>query len=209
MREQILMLLAAAALMACGSSPERERVDFERMRRQQRTDLYGSSRVFPNEIDMQAPPSGTVARETREDTGVVGSGTVGGAAVTSVPLPLTAGQRATGAKDFRIYCAVCHGPAGYGGSTVAENMGPPRPPSLRSARLLAAPAGYIFTVATHGVGRMPSYAAELSTTERWAVVAYVKQLQGTPSTSREARDDSLRARAIQRTDSAAAARRGS
>lgn len=208
MRERIGVLLATAVLMACGSSRERERADFERMRVQQRPDLYGSSSIFPNRMVMQAPPPGTLSRESMADTGVVGSGRVAGTAVASIPIALTAEQRAVGAKDFRIYCAVCHGPAGYGGSIVAENMGPPRPPSLRSPRLLAAPAGYIFTVATHGLGRMPSYAAELSTRERWAVVAYVKQLQATPrlSMTGEAIDDSLRALAIQRSDSAAAAR---
>jgi mono/diheme cytochrome c family protein len=126
-----------------------------------------------------------------------------------IPIALSASDSATGAKMFRIYCAVCHGPAGYGGSTVAENMGPPRPPSLHSARLLAAPLGYIFTVATHGLGRMPPYASQLTTRERWAVVAYVKQLQATPTIAPHAVDDSLRGRAIQQSDSAEAARRKS
>ena len=196
-----------ALVVACGNSHERERVDFERMRLQQRYDLYGASGVFANGADMQQPPPGTVSRETMGDAGVIGTGTVNGTAVASVPIALTTAERQTGAKMFRIYCAVCHGPAGFGGSTVAENMGPPRPPSLRNARLVAAPAGYIFTVATHGLGRMPSYASELTTTDRWAVVAYIKQLQATPAVARGALDDSLRALAIQRSDSMMAARR--
>lgn len=204
-----LALAFLCSVASCGHSRERERVDFERMRLQQRYDLYGSSDVFANREDMQQPPPGTVSRETMGDTGVIGVGTINGTAVASVPLALTARQRATGEKMFRIYCAVCHGPAGYGGSTVAENMGPPRPPSLRSARLIAMPAGYVFGVATHGLGRMPSYASELSTSERWAVVAYIEALQRTPSLAREAIDDSLRALAIQRSDSIGAARTGS
>lgn len=200
-------LLVAILAAACGHTSERAHIDFERMRLQQRYDLYGSSGVFADRSNMQAPPAGTISRETAGDTGAVGSGVVGGKAVPDIPLALTAAQRANGVKSFRIYCAVCHGPAGYGGSTVAENMGPPRPPSLRSARLIAAPAGYIFTVATHGLGRMPSYAAQLSTSERWAVVAYVKQLQSTPSVTRESIDDSLRALAVQRSDSITGARK--
>jgi mono/diheme cytochrome c family protein len=182
-------------------------MDFERMRLQQRLDLYGASGVFADRSNMQSPPTGTVSRETFSDTGAVGTGTVGGMAVANVPLALTPEQRAAGAKLFRIYCAVCHGPAGYGGSTVAENMGPPRPPSLRSARLLAAPAGYIYTVATHGLGRMPSYAAQLSASERWAVVAYVKQLQRTPSSTRAAVEDSVRALAVEQNDSIISSRK--
>jgi mono/diheme cytochrome c family protein len=202
---------AAAALLAivgaCSRSPERERVDFERMRLQQRYDLYGPSSVFADGANMQAPPVGTIARESRSDTGVVATGTVGGIAVAAVPLAMTPERLATGAKMFGVYCAVCHGIAGYGGSTVAENMGPPRPPSLRTPRMIAAPAGYVYVVATRGLGRMPSYAAELTDAERWAVVSYVKNLQGTPGTSPAAIDDSLRGLAIGRLDSAAAARR--
>ena len=39
------------------------------------------------------------------------------------------------------------------------------------------PAGRIFQVATDGYGLMPSYAIELSTRERWAVVAWLRALQ--------------------------------
>lgn len=201
------VLLFGVLLAACGHTTERSHIDFERMRLQQRYDLYGSSGVFANRSDMQAPPAGTVSRETVGDTGAIGSGVLGGSAVAAMPLTLTPDERAGGAKSYRIYCAVCHGPAGYGGSIVAENMGPPRPPSLRSARLVAAPAGYIFSVATHGLGRMPSYASQLSTIQRWAVVAYVKQLQATPTAARDAIDDSVRAFALLRSDSIIAARK--
>lgn len=208
MRDGIGIFLALLAA-ACGNAHEREPVDFERMRLQQRYDLYASTAVFANGAAMQVPPAGTISREASADTGVIGTGTANGSAVATVPITLTPAERAMGEKMFRIYCAVCHGPAGYGGSTVAENMGPPRPPSLRSPRLMAMPAGYLFVVATHGLGRMPAYASELRTTERWAVVAYVRQLQKTPSLAREAIDDSLRALAIQRSDSIAGARKKS
>jgi mono/diheme cytochrome c family protein len=202
-----LGLASLALASACGHSRERDRVDFERMRLQQRYDLYGASGVFPNRAELQAPPAGTVSRETLADTGVVGTGTSGGRAVAAIPIALSATDSATGAKMFGIYCAVCHGSAGYGGSTVAENMGPPRPPSLHSARLLAAPLGYIYGVATRGLGRMPSYASQLTTRERWAVVAYVKQLQTTPTIAPHAVDDSLRGLGIQQSDSAETAAR--
>ena len=201
-----ILLAACPLLLACGRSTERERVDFERMRIQQRADLYGQSRVFRNGATMQAPPAGAVARGAPGDTGVFVTGLIAGLAVTAIPQPITPESLAIGAKRFRVYCAVCHGLAGYGGSTVAENMGPPRPPSLRSARLVAAPAGYIFTVATHGFGRMPSYAEPLTPGERWDVVAYIRQLQRTPPVTRDAIDDSLRAVGIQHMDSVARAR---
>jgi hypothetical protein len=39
------------------------------------------------------------------------------------------------------------------------------------------PPGYIFEVITRGFGMMASYAAELPVRERWAVVAYLRALQ--------------------------------
>jgi mono/diheme cytochrome c family protein len=201
----ILPLVVGA--MACRNSRERARLDFERMRVQQRYDLYGRSAIFANGQSMQAPPPGTITRESVEDTGIVGTGMSGGRQVETSPVALTPAQIILGQQKFSIYCAVCHGAGGFGGSIVAENMGTPRPPSLRSDSMLARPDGYIFTVATHGIGRMPSYAIELTPAERWAVVAYIRQLQQSRVITAEQRADSTRAVAIRVADSSLAAAR--
>jgi mono/diheme cytochrome c family protein len=201
------VLTVGLALTACARrTTERERVDFERMRVQQRGSVYGASSVFANGAVMQAPPAGTIARQSAGDTGVVATGMIGGRAATAIPEVISRESLARGAATFRVYCAVCHGAAGFGGSTVAENMGPPRPPSLRSARVLAAPPGYTFGVATNGLGRMPSYASALAAQERWDVVAYIQKLTRMPPTTSEAIADSVRAIAIRRMDSLAKAR---
>lgn len=201
------LALLMALTIGCRRSDERMRIDFERMRLQQRTDLYGASAVFPNGQSMQSSPVGTLARESVADSGVVGTGTVAGIATATIPVRVTEQRLAVGKKMFGVYCAVCHGVAAYGGSIVAENMGAPRPPSLRRPAMLSVPDGYFFVVATHGTGRMPPYASQLTPDERWSVVAYLKQLQHTPSTNAEAIADSLRALEIVRIDSAARLRR--
>jgi mono/diheme cytochrome c family protein len=201
------LALLVAFSTGCGRSRERMRIDFERMRLQEREDLYGASTLFPNGQSMQSSPVGTLARESVADSGVVGTGIVAGIATATIPVRVTAQRLAVGKKMFGVYCAVCHGVAAYGGSIVAENMGAPRPPSLRRPAMLSVPDGYFFVVATHGTGRMPSYASQLTPDERWSVVAYLKQLQHTPSTNVEAIEDSLRALAIVRIDSAARLRR--
>jgi mono/diheme cytochrome c family protein len=193
---------ALVLLAACGHTTERERVDFERMRLQQKDVSYGGSSVFANTSSMQAPPFGTISRETSADTGVLGTGMRSGRQVADVPGPITPERLAVGQRKFTVYCAVCHGVAAFGGSRVAQNMGPPRPPSLRSAAVMARPAGYLFAIATHGIGRMPGYAPDLSAAERWDVVAYVRQLQHTPPATAAAIDDSLWGLAIARIDSA-------
>jgi len=130
-----------------------------------------------------------------------------GQPVTVVPLAVTAELLELGRQRFSVFCAVCHGAGGFGGSIVAANMGQPRPPSLRSAIVRARPPGTIFYIATHGIGRMPSYAPQLNTRERWAVVAYLEQLQRESRTSPDEREDSLRAIDIRHIDSAQAAER--
>ena len=201
----VMLAAAVVVLVACGRTTERERIDFERMRIQQRGDLYSANSAFANGATMQSPPAGTLPRGSSGDTGVVVTGLTGGTAATTIPQPITSKSLAVGAAKFRVYCAVCHGSAGFGGSTVAENMGPPRPPSLRSARAAAMPVGYIFGVATNGLGRMPAYAGSLTASERWDVVAYIRALQQTPAMALDVLDDSLRAIAIQRVDSLAKA----
>lgn len=78
---------------------------------------------------------------------------------------------------FETYCLVCHGEQGHGDGPIAGKI--PPPPSYVSERVLAFPPGRIFHVITLGTGKMPSYATQLSASERWKVVAYVHtSLQG-------------------------------
>jgi hypothetical protein len=66
---------------------------------------------------------------------------------------------------------------------VGSQMALRPPPSLIDPKYIAKPAGYIFEVATKGFGLMASYAAELTVEERWAVVAYLRALQLSQTTS--------------------------
>ena len=198
---------AAIVASGCTKSHEREPGDFERMRIQQRDEPYASNGNIAQGERMLHPPAGTLSRESESDSGVIGSGVREGQPVTSVPLPVTPELLALGQQKFDVYCAVCHGAGGFGGSIVAENMGAPRPPSLRSAVVQAAPPGFLFTIATRGIGRMPPYAPQLTARERWAVVAYVEELQHSTTTTPAEREDSLRAIDIRRIDSTLAAER--
>jgi len=206
-RVTALCAFAVVVATACTKSPEREQGDFERMRIQQREEPYAPSERFAMDDKLRHPPAGTVSRESASDTGAVGSGMRAGQPVTVVPLAVTPELLELGRQRFSVFCAVCHGAGGFGGSIVAENMGQPRPPSLRSAILRARAPGTIFYIATHGIGRMPAYAPQLTTRERWAVVAYLEQLQRESQTSPDEREDSLRAIDIRHIDSAQAAER--
>ena len=81
-----------------------------------------------------------------------------------------------GAALFAIYCVTCHDARGNGqGPSVRRGMFPP--PSLHAARATSIRDGEIFHVLTLGQGNMASYAAQLSATERWQVIAHVRNLQ--------------------------------
>jgi mono/diheme cytochrome c family protein len=124
-----------------------------------------------------------------------------GGYLADVPLPTTADLLDRGRSRFGIFCAACHGAGGYGGSVVAANMVERRPPSLRAAAMRALPAGFYYQVITQGLGRMPSYAAELSVADRWAVVAYLRDLQRRTSATPDEREDSVRAAELRSLDS--------
>jgi hypothetical protein len=60
---------------------------------------------------------------------------------------------------------------------------------LRLARLRQASDGHLFDVITHGLGLMPSYAAQVPVADRWAIVAHVRALQAaSPVTGADAAD---------------------
>src|SRR5215475_16191633 len=100
---------------------------------------------------------------------------VNGELLTQIPIPVTAELLARGRHRFEIVCSTCHGLVGNGDSMVADNMATRLPPSL--VALGARPVGFFFKAITEGYGLMPSFAGEVPTDERWAVVAYIRALQ--------------------------------
>jgi mono/diheme cytochrome c family protein len=182
---QFIATSAVVAIIACRANTEETR-DFERMRRQQRTAAYQSSRVLASGMSMQLPPRGTISREELLLGPRLVSGKQLGAAgatafVHDVPVASSPQMLAAGARLFAASCAPCHGANGTTAGVVGANLRPP-PPSLMDARISAIPAGQMFDVVSNGVRSMPPYAWALSVPERWAVVAYVKSLQGTRGT---------------------------
>jgi mono/diheme cytochrome c family protein len=166
------------------------------MRRQQRYDVYDTSRFFPNGAVVQIPPSHTIARtQILPASGVtsiaVSTGTASGSDVAEIPLTVDDHILAAGASHFSVSCAPCHGAAGFGGGTIAPNLVEKRPPSLRTGRVGAMPAGMLFHVVTDGVGFMPPYGWQLPPADRWAVIAYVRSLNTLPATAASRADSSV------------------
>lgn len=87
---------------------------------------------------------------------------------------------ARGGLRFRIYCTPCHGPNGEGDGTVNVAKGlMVAPPSMLSERVKTLVNGKLFGAMTYGVNapNMSSYAAQIPVEDRWAISAYVRDLQ--------------------------------
>ncbi|HET8650419.1 MAG TPA: cytochrome c [Gemmatimonadales bacterium] len=173
-----------------------------RMREQPRYDRYEASHFFADGKVLQSPPPGTIPRERVIGPDSLISGQRNGVFATALPIPATPELLARGQSRFGIYCAACHGAAGFGGSIVAANWPGRKPPSMHDSLISSMPAGQIFTVITDGFGRMPSYATELSPIDRWAVIGYIRELERKRTTVPGGREDSLRAARINGADSA-------
>jgi mono/diheme cytochrome c family protein len=97
--------------------------------------------------------------------------------------PVAADEKsvATGKRLFEIYCTPCHGKSGSGDGYVGEKFSL-RPFDLTSGNTMHSwnpkeyPDGYIFGYMSLGGAAMPAYANDLSATERWHVVNYIRKV---------------------------------
>jgi mono/diheme cytochrome c family protein len=163
-------LRCACAALLCSFGCELDMVDQPRLGPLQRSEL------FPGKQAARQPPTGTVARDELEDDELLYRGTVAGRPADEFPFAIGESDLQRGRERYEIHCVPCHGVLGDGQGMIAQR-GLKAPPSYHEQRLRAAPAGYFFTVITHGFGRMLSYAADIHPRDRWRIVAYIRALQ--------------------------------
>jgi len=93
------------------------------------------------------------------------------------PLPVSRESLYRGQKAYNTYCLPCHGRQGEGDGPVTGPGRFPAPPSLHTVQARKYADGTIYHVITKGMGKMPSYRAQLEPEERWEAVHYVRALQ--------------------------------
>lgn len=81
-----------------------------------------------------------------------------------------------GTKVYANFCVQCHGAKGQGDGAVVAKGGHPAPPAFDAA-LKDLPEGKMFHTVTYGKGLMGSHASQISKSDRWKVIAFVKTLQ--------------------------------
>lgn len=102
----------------------------------------------------------------------------------AVPVP-EPDRRPSTTRGERLYgqaCAACHGPTGRGDGWAAEGMTPAPPDLADPTRGEEASPARDYLVIQHGIPEtaMPSHRDWLSAGEAWDLVAYLRQLMGTP-----------------------------
>ena len=92
------------------------------------------------------------------------------------PLASTPDSVQRGKTLFGIHCALCHGQDAKGDGKLSGFF-TPKPKDLTSAAVQGLSDQEIYLVITNGFGPMPSLAENLSRTERWDVINYVRTLK--------------------------------
>ncbi|MBI4913920.1 MAG: DUF3341 domain-containing protein [Acidobacteria bacterium] len=142
------------------------------MQNQPRLNAFKPSAFFKDGFGMRAPAPGTVARGHLP----LGAATQEEAAGLANPLPRTREVFEMGKAAYHNRCEVCHGALGKGQGSLTAAYGA-KPANLQAQQFRDYPDGKIYWAVTKGKNQMPAHDADLSETQRWAVVHYVRALQ--------------------------------
>ncbi|MEP7137725.1 MAG: cytochrome c [Chloroflexota bacterium] len=98
--------------------------------------------------------------------------------VPTNPTTVDEGSITRGAELYTINCQMCHGVLGNGKGPISGFLVNFKPADLTSPLIKAFSDGQIFMTITQGVPeRMPALNENLTVSERWDVVNYVRTLQ--------------------------------
>jgi mono/diheme cytochrome c family protein len=147
--------------------------------------MYNQPKVLPQTASdffydgagMREPVPGTVAvGGLKEDTAFFTGKGADGQFVAKIAVPVNDALVARGQDRFHIYCQPCHDARGDGKGILFQRANVPTA-SLHQEKILNYPDGQIFDVITNGFGLMSGYRWPIHPADRWAIVAYVRDLQ--------------------------------
>lgn len=111
-----------------------------------------------------------------------------------VKSPLSSMDTVEAERLYLVNCGICHGPKLDGNGPLWK--GGDGPFSAKPAQFVGQaqyenmPEGQMFYSVTYGKNKMGSYASQLSTKQRWMVIAYIKSKQAAGKSSSAAPADS-------------------
>ena len=196
MRRAWLVAGCSALLLAgCTNRQRLTQIEvWDDMKRQPKYRAQMAGDFFADERASRRPVAGTVARgHLRDDsafyTGMVDPDTYSG----KNPAPITMDSLKAGQAKFNTYCSPCHDRTGSGKGIVAVRTPGWQPTNLQDDRIKKMADGEIFSVVTHGRRSMPAYRFQVSESDRWAIVGYLRALQRATSGTLEDVPADLRA----------------
>jgi mono/diheme cytochrome c family protein len=136
-----------------------------------------ASKFFYDGASMRQPVPGTVPiGGLKEDTALYTGMGADGKPVATIPVPVNAALLERGRERYGIYCQPCHDAKGDGKGILFQRGNIPTA-SFHQEKILNYPDGFIFFVITNGLGLMPAYRWPIPPEDRWAIIAYVRELE--------------------------------
>jgi mono/diheme cytochrome c family protein len=138
-----------------------------------------ASDFFYDGSSMRQPVPGTVPiGGLHEDSAYFTGKGADGQFIPSIPVPVDEALVERGHQRYAIYCQPCHY-ASWDGKGILFQRGNVPTASFHSEKILKYADGQIFDVITNGAGLMPGYRWPIPPSDRWAIIAYVRQLERT------------------------------
>lgn len=185
-----VIVTAVFAVVSCGNHREPGRAYMPDMAYSRAYETYADhSNLNEKGINYTAKPvEGTIARGDLPHFPLAmdkGADTVNYATSKSIASPLAAVSADEMKEAERLYlvnCGICHGTKLDGNGPLWKGGDGPYPAApkdlIGDAVVSKMPAGQMFYSITYGKGQMGSYASQLSTKQRWMVIAYIQSKQG-------------------------------
>jgi mono/diheme cytochrome c family protein len=136
-----------------------------------------ASEFFYDGSSMRQPVPGTVPiGGLREDAAFYTGKGDDGQFVPKIPVPVDDRLVERGHQRYAIYCQPCHDARGDGKGILFQRANVPTA-SFHQEKILKYADGQIFDVITNGAGLMPGYRWPIPPSDRWAIIAYVRELE--------------------------------
>jgi mono/diheme cytochrome c family protein len=138
-----------------------------------------ASTFFYDGQSMRQPVPGTIPiGGLKEDVAFFTGKDAAGQFVATSPVSVSDAVTERGRQRYTIYCQPCHDAKGDGKGILFQRGNVPTA-SFHQDKILKYPDGQIFDVITNGFGLMSGYRWPIPPADRWAIIAYVRQLERT------------------------------